>query len=158
MQNSDAVILRTLIQQQPIATLATLHGGEPAASMVPFVLAPGGAGFVIHISRLASHSHDIQAHPAVALLITAPLEQASTPLALPRVSVQAVAQLCAVDSLDYAPARSAYLTRFPEAEELFSFSDFALFSIAPTSARFIAGFGRAMTLSPKQLQEVVSAQ
>ncbi|HEY6528134.1 MAG TPA: pyridoxamine 5'-phosphate oxidase family protein [Cellvibrionaceae bacterium] len=155
MQESDAAALKSLIQQQPVAALATLHKGEPAVSMVPYALMPNGK-LVIHVSRLASHTQDMQTTPAVALLITALLESAQTPLALPRISIQGTALPCLDNSPDYATARSVYLARFAEAEELFNFTDFSLIIIVPTSVRHVAGFGRARSLSPERFSAALT--
>lgn len=145
--------LATLLQQTSTAALATLHAGEPAVSMVPYALMPDGAALVIHVSQLASHTQDMRSHPGVSLLVTAPAGSAETALALPRVSVQGLARLCIPDMRDYAAARGVYQARFPESEELFSFADFSLFVIEVQSARFVAGFGRAISLNPEQFTE-----
>ncbi len=151
MNDSDALAIQQLIALQPVAALATLHHtasaseAEPAVSMVPYAVLPGGV-LVIHVSRLASHTKDLLMHPTVALLVTATLETATTPLALARLSIQGIASPCSQDSSLYSHARSAYIARFADAEELFSFGDFSLFTIAPTAVRYVAGFGRAMSI------------
>ncbi|MDM7941921.1 MAG: pyridoxamine 5'-phosphate oxidase family protein [Hydrogenophaga sp.] len=155
MNESESTALMSLLRTQPVASLATLHKGAPAVSMVPFALLPEGAGFAIHVSRLATHTQDMLANPAVALLVTAPLAAADSPLALPRASVQGRARQCATDSPGYEQARQAYLARLPDAEPLFSFGDFSLFVIEPESLRHVAGFGRAMSLAGEQMRAVL---
>jgi putative heme iron utilization protein len=152
MKTAEITVLKSLILQQPVAALATLRDGAPAISMVPFAMLPEGAGFVIHVSSLASHTKDMLANPEVSLLVTASLEQVDTPLALPRVSIQGHAHPCPADSDAYNQARSCYLKKLPDAEELFSFADFSLWVIVPESLRFVAGFGRAMSLTPERLR------
>ncbi|QHE75889.1 HugZ family pyridoxamine 5'-phosphate oxidase [Hydrogenophaga sp. PBL-H3] len=156
MDASDSAALMSLLRTQPVASLATLHKGAPAVSMVPFALLPDGAGFVIHVSQLATHTQDMLQNPAVALLVTAPLAAADSPLALPRASVQGRARQCPPDSPGYEQARQAYLAKLPDAEPLFSFGDFSLFIIEPESLRWVAGFGRAMSLVGERLRAVVS--
>jgi putative heme iron utilization protein len=155
MEASDLAALKSLLGNQPVAALATLHRGEPAVSMVPFALLSSGIGFVIHVSRLATHTKDMLENPAVALLVTAPLAEADSPLALPRVSIQGRARQCLPESPGYPEARSAYLAKLPDAEGLFTFTDFSLFIVEPESIRYVAGFGRAMSLSPERLRAVV---
>ena len=46
MNPAHAQTLRDLLQAQRIASLGTLHQGEPYVSMVPFAILPGGSGFV----------------------------------------------------------------------------------------------------------------
>ena len=54
-------------------------------------------------------------------------------------------------------ARAAYLARFPEAEELFGFTDFSIFRITPISLRYVAGFGSARTLKTEQLNAILNS-
>jgi hypothetical protein len=61
------------------------------------------------------------------------------------------------ESDEYAQARSAYLAKLPDAAELFSFSDFSLFIIEPKSVRYVAGFGRAMSLTSAQIRGLLEA-
>lgn len=151
MDSSESQALKSLLEQTAVAALATLHKAEPAVSMVPYALVPGTARFIIHVSRLATHTQDMLAHPAVSLLVTAAPASSSSPLALPRASVTGQARLCSPGEADYAAARAAYLAKLPDAEELFSFSDFSLFIIEPRTLRYVAGFGRAMSLQAGQL-------
>ena len=157
MDSSEALALKSLLENRPVAALATLHKGEPAVSMVPFALLPNSTSFVIHVSRLATHTNDMLANPAVALLVTASAEDADSSLALPRASVQARARPCEPESSEYRQSRAAYLAKLPEAEELFSFSDFSLFLVETRTVRYVAGFGRAMSLKAEQLAAILSS-
>ena len=133
----------------PVASLATLHGGAPAVSMVPVVPAPDGSGFLIHISRLASHTRDLAADPRMGLLFTAPLGDGADPLALPRLSLQGTAE--ALPDADREAAAGAYLARFPQAELTLGLGDFAFFRLRPESGRLVLGFGRALSLDAAQI-------
>ena len=135
MDSSRALALRSLLHGQQVAALATLHKGEPAVSMVPYALLPKGQGFVIHVSQLATHTADMLADPAVALLVVAAPGSAPSPRELPRASVKGRAHPCAPDAPEYAEAREAYLSRFPQSEEMFSFADFSLYIVTVRSVR-----------------------
>lgn len=156
MESAEALTFRSLLEGQPVASLATLHQGEPAVSMVPFALLPRGQGFVIHVSKLASHTNDLLANAAVGLMVMAPPGSTGSPLALPRVSVQGWARQCPRESPEYAAMRACYVAKLPQSEELFSFGDFSLFIIEVRSVRFVAGFGRAMTLTAEQFAAVMT--
>ncbi len=156
MDATESAALMSLLRTQPVASLATLHKGAPAVSMVPLALLPDGTGFVIHVSQLATHTQDMLHNPAVALLVTAPLAVGDSPLALPRASVQGLAHPCPSDSPRYREARKAYLAKLPDAEPLFSFGDFSLFVIEPESLRWVAGFGRAMSVVDERMRAVLS--
>lgn len=146
MDADDTRMLRHLLAARPVAALGTLHQGEPAVSMVPFVLPAGHAAPLIHVSALAPHTRDLQQHPRVSLLVMAELAEGMAPQALPRVALQADAQLLVRDGAEYAAAREAYLARFPDAAVTFGLGDFSLVALQPVSARLVAGFGRAHAL------------
>ena len=158
MNATQGMALKALLESQRVAALATLHKDEPAVSMVPYALLPNGNGFVIHIIGLATHTKDMLANPGVALLVTAPPESASTPLALPRASLHGQARPCPQEDPDYAEARALYVARFPESEAMFSFSDFSLFIIAVKSVRFVGGFGQAASVLAEQFASVMRAE
>src|SRR5205085_665198 len=118
---------------------------------------PNSTSFVIHVSRLATHTNDMLVNPAVALLVTASPEESESPLSLQRASVRGVARPCEQASSEFQQARAAYLAKLPEAEELFSFSDFSLLLIETRTVRYVAGFGKAMFLTAEQLTTVLGA-
>lgn len=147
MDAADTETLRAMLAGQQVASLATLHKGEPAVSMVPFALLPRGAGMVIHVSRLASHTADMLNHPVVSLLVIAPPVPGAMAQATPRVAIAGQARQCLADAPGHAAARLAYLDRFPESAPMFGFGDFSLFVITPDAVRLITGFGKAHSLA-----------
>ena len=56
--------MRDLLRQQDVAALGTLRRDEPFVSMVPYALLADGA-LVVHVSRLATHTRDMEEHPGV---------------------------------------------------------------------------------------------
>jgi len=152
MNPESTRLLVQLLRQRRVAALATLQDGEPAASAVPFALADNARSVVIHVSGLAAHTRQMQEHRRVALVVMAEDDGTQMAQALPRVSLQGVAQVVPPGSDEHTRARALYLARFPEAAELFEFPDFQLFSIDIVEARLVAGFARAHTLWPDDLQ------
>lgn len=155
MKPDHAQTLRCLLRTQQVAALGTLHAGQPYVSMVPFALLPGGTSFVIHVSQLAAHTKDMLAHPQVSLLVIAPPTPDVTAQELARVTVQGEAVQVASGTPEHAAAQAAYLSRFPQSQMMFGFSDFSLFAIMPRSIRFVGGFAQATTLSPETLASVL---
>lgn len=143
--------LRRLLDSRAVAALATLHRGEPAVSMVPFVLPAGDTTLILHVSTLATHTRDMQEHARVGLLVMAEPDATTAPQALPRISLQAEARTLARDTAEHAAARAAYLARFPDAAVTFELADFALVALQPLAARLVAGFGRADALAGEAL-------
>jgi len=115
--------------------------------MVTYAAAKDGS-LILHVSRLAAHTRDMLDSPDVSLLITESEAVGKMPQALARVTVQGRAKMVDRDSEKYIDAREIYRSRFPDAAPLFEFSDFSIFVIEPVSARVIAGFGQAVTISP----------
>ena len=156
MNPDSAQTLRELLRTQQVAALGTLHKGQPYVSMVPFAILPGGPAFVTHVSQLAAHTKDMLLNPPVSLLVVAPPTPELPAQAWARVTIQARAVPCPDATQGYAEAKAAYLARFPQSAQLFTFSDFSLFAIWPSSIRFVGGFAQATTLSPETLAKVLS--
>ena len=138
--------LQGLLRQQDVAALGTLHQGEPFVSMTPYALLPGGA-LVIHVSRLATHTRDMERHPGVSVMVLGARPADLPAQAVPRVTIQGEAQPIARESADHEMAKQAYLARFPIAEEMFGFGDFQLFRIVPRAVRFVGGFAQAWSIT-----------
>lgn len=149
-----AAALRSLLRQQVIAALGTLHRGEPYVSMAPFALDEGVQVFLVHVSGLSLHTRDMLEHPRVSLLVVAP-DDGGRPQARARVTIQGDAEPIERDSGRYAEARALYLQRFPEAVDTFALGDFSLFAIRPAAVRFIGGFAQAVSLTPELFARVL---
>lgn len=147
MNSMQGDAMRQLLERQEVAALGTLHNGEPFVSMVPYALVPLGRGLVIHVSRLATHTRDMENHAGVSLLVMDERAPEVPPQALPRVTIQGQANRCAEDSPLYEAARQAYLARFPNSQEMFGFADFSLFVIEPRSLRVVGGFAQAWSVT-----------
>lgn len=148
--------LRALLHGQRVASLGTLGpGGEAQVSMVPYAVAAGHACLVIHVSGLAAHTRNLQAAPAVSLMVMQP-EVAGEPVhALPRVSLDALAELPVPETPLWTACRNAYLMRFPEAEPMTQLGDFRFVALHVSGARHVAGFGAARTVDAQELALVL---
>ena len=156
MDASQAQALRALLQTQHVAALGTLHKGEPFVSMVPYALLADG-GLVVHVSRLATHTRDMEEHAGVGVLVMAERAADVPAQALARATLQGEALPLAPDAPAYAEGRAAYLARFPNSEPMFGFADFSLFRIVPRSARFVGGFAQAGSLTGAQYAQLMKA-
>lgn len=156
MNNPRADFLRSLLSDQTVAALATLHNGRPAVSMVPFALAPESHSLVIHVSQLATHTRDMEVSSDVALLVTAAQLPDIPPQALPRLSITGTARRCPPEAAGYGAARGAYLARFPDSEPMFGFGDFSLFVVEPSAVRGVAGFGQAWSITSAQYRQFMA--
>jgi hypothetical protein len=148
--------LRALLRTQRVAALGTLGpNGAPQVSMVPYAIAGAPGCMVIHVSGLAAHTRNLQLAPAVSLMVVQP-EMAGAPVhALPRVSLEARAEVLAPQTPSWIACRAAYLARFPEAEPMTQLGDFCFVALHVAGARHVAGFGAARTVDAQELELVL---
>jgi heme iron utilization protein len=136
----DAHEARRLIRAARTATLATLNeDGTPYGSLVKVASDCAGQP-IIHVSRLAWHTRNLEADGRASLLFVAQAPYGD-PLEAPRVT--AIGRL--------APsAEPACATRFlachPDAAAYAGFSDFSFWRMDLERCHAIAGFGRIETL------------
>lgn len=150
--------LRALLASRRTAALGTTPenataGAAPLVSFVPFALDADSGTLVLHVSGLAAHARNLQAHADVALLVTADEAGAESVLGLERVTITGRAAVLAREA-DTA-ARLAFLARFPEAEPMTHFGDFRFVAITPLHARHVAGFGAARDVDQDELRAVL---
>jgi hypothetical protein len=145
--------LAFLIRSTRIAALGTLHEGELNLAMVAYAVAKDLSAFYIHVSKLGKHTADMEANPRVSLLIVEADDHRADPQTLARVSIRGKAEMLPRNNPDHARVKKIYLTRFPEAEQLFNLGDFNIWKITPKGGRFVAGFGRAFNIVPEALKK-----
>ncbi|MDB5817483.1 MAG: pyridoxamine 5-phosphate oxidase-related, FMN-binding protein [Rhizobacter sp.] len=148
-------LLGELLRSRRTASLGTLDShGVPQVSMVPFAIEPTGALLVLHVSALAAHTGHLREHPEVSLMVVDAEVPGEPVHALHRVSFTGIASLLEPsDDATYAACRTAYLTRFSEAEFMTQLADFRFASIQILSTRQIAGFGAARDVDAGALSE-----
>lgn len=151
--------LRDLLATRRVAALGTLDAqrhDQVCVSMVPFARLAGEGCLVVHVSGLAAHTHNLLAHPQVSLMVMAAEVEGAPVHALPRVTLDAVAQLPKRNSPAWTAARAAYLARFPETEPMAALGDFMFVLLRPTGARQVAGFGAARNVDADELARVLA--
>ena len=152
MNAEDSALLAALLRKERLAHLGTLRAGAPMASMTLFMPESDFSAFYVHVSRLAWHTQDLQSDGRCALSIAQTDDGRSDPFTLARVTIRGGAvQIRNQDPL-VADLRTAWIGRFPEQAINFELADFSFWRIAPTDARFVAGFGRIYNLSADALK------
>ena len=145
---NSLMALARLLREERIAHLATLRQGAPMVSMTLYLPAPGFDAFHVHVSRLAWHTQDMGQDARVALSIAESDDGRADPFTLKRISIRGTAE----NLKDEQPElKKLWLARFPEQAINFTLADFSFWRIAPTDARFVAGFGRIHNLSAAEL-------
>jgi putative heme iron utilization protein len=146
-------LAKSLLRRSRQGALATLMAGngDPYCSLVNLASAPDGAPILL-ISRLAVHTKNVLADPRVSLMLD---ERApGDPLEGARIMLAGRAEEAAEAYRDLL--RQRYLNAHPSAETFVDFKDFSFFSIRPTGAHLVAGFGRIVDLRPEQFLTDVS--
>jgi hypothetical protein len=140
--------LAALIRRERLTHLGTLRGGAPLVSMTLYLPAPDFSAFYLHVSRLAWHTQDMLQDPRVSLSIAETDDGRADPFTFMRVSIRGDAAILKEEDLSL---KRQWLTRFPEQAINFELADFSFWRIAPSDARFVAGFGRIHNLSAADL-------
>lgn len=148
--------LHALLWLQRVASLGTINQeGTPFVSMVPYAMDPVDGVLVIHVSGLAPHTGNMQRSPCVSLLVMESEVPGAPVHALPRVSLEGIAEPLQPDSPAWEAAKTAYLARFPEAEPMTELGDFRFLAIVLSGARQVAGFGAARSVDAQTLMQVL---
>jgi putative heme iron utilization protein len=153
MDAETARLLAGLLRKERIAHLATLREGAPMASMTLYLAAEGFDAFIVHVSRLAWHTQDMEREARVALSVAQTDDGRADPFTLMRVTLRGEAARIADDGR----LKARWLARFPQQAVNFELPDFAFWRIAPRDARFVAGFGRIHNLSAAQVAAAARA-
>lgn len=144
--------LRALLNARRVAALGTIgDDGAPFVSMVPFAIEQHLRCLVIHVSALASHTHNLQARAPVSLLVMQPEAPGEPVHALPRVTLQGRATVLERESPQWGACKEAYVARFPEAQPMTEFGDFMFVAIEVSSAHQVAGFGVARSMDAQEV-------
>ncbi|GAB4213020.1 MAG: hypothetical protein OHK0012_08370 [Synechococcales cyanobacterium] len=149
-----ADLLKTLLAECPVASLAVLEQGSPAVSLVPFVVLWDPLRVFSLLSGLSSHTAALKADSRCSLLIHAHPQPGDPQSfhAIPRVSMQGTAAWIDRQTAEDLGVTAAYRDRFAIAEMLLSLGDFQFVQITPQAATLIRGFGGAFRLSGPNLE------
>jgi putative heme iron utilization protein len=143
---ANAALARGLIAAGGPASLATLGAdGYPFASYVITAPAHDGAPLTL-LSRLARHSGNLARDPRASLLFVREPEEGSESLTAERLTL--TGRCLKHDDLD---SRRRFLERHPDAERYSGFADFSLYRFEIAASHLVAGFGRIVDLTAKEL-------
>jgi putative heme iron utilization protein len=155
MKVEDAALLRRLLTERTVLSLAVVSDGEPVIGMLPFAIEPDLGAAIIHVSRLAPHGRALADGVPFAVLIHEPDTGESPPGQLARVRFRGAAELLARGTPIYSVARQIYTARFPESTSTFALGDFDLFRLPLDRGRLVAGFARTVNLRADSLRQLL---
>ncbi len=163
----DAVaLLRRLLTTRRTLALAVVADGEPIIGLLPFAAdagagladggARGGSALLVHASGLARHARGLRPGFRFDALLAEDDAPGVDPLAVPRATLRGTVAVPEAGSPEHAAARAAYVARFPAAERLLGFGDFALYRLEVEAGRLIAGFAAAADVGPGDVVRALS--
>jgi putative heme iron utilization protein len=154
MLKSTIKALRTLLDEQRVLSLAVLAEGVPYAGLLPFVTLPQHDGVLIHASRLSKHSQGLAEGARVGMLLHEQDGPEKDPLQIKRVTFECVVTPFERKSDAWHAGRERYLARFPDSRITFNLGDFTLYRLEFQHGLYVAGFGRAMEVSPADIRKL----
>ncbi len=134
MQPQQVELLRSLLIEQRVLSLAVVADDRPVIGLLPFAHSADGRALIIHASRLARHTAGLAEGAPFDALVHEPVEHDSA----------------------RAADRATYLAKFPEAEPITALGDFAFFRLEITGGRLVSGFGGAINLTARTLPSLLA--
>lgn len=131
---------RTLMHSGRIGSLSTVsrkQPGFPFGSLMPYGLDSRGRPIFL-ISTMAMHTQNLQADPRASLFVTEP-DAIGDPLGASRVTL--VGTVSRIPEPELAPARTVYLTRYPDSKYWVDFDDFFFYRMDVLDVYYVGGFG-----------------
>jgi hypothetical protein len=154
MLKSTARSIRELLDEQRLLALAVIADGAPYAGLLPFIVLPAYAGVMIHASRLSKHTQGLTAGARVGVLLHEQYASGKHPLQIKRATFECIVRPVVRDSAAWEAGRALYLERFPDSRITFRLGDFTLYRLEFQSGLYVAGFGRAMGIEPRDIKRL----
>lgn len=148
-------LAKTLLRTIRVGSLATIdrNTGHPFASLVNVATDSDGAPIIL-ISRLSTHTANLEADPRASVLFAATGK--GDPLAYPRLTLIGSFTLVPRDGAIEPRLRRRFLARHPKAELYAGFGDFSFWRLEAVSAHLNGGFARAADLKAAEVLTDIS--
>ncbi|MGR3178914.1 MAG: pyridoxamine 5'-phosphate oxidase family protein [Candidatus Anammoxibacter sp.] len=152
MKQEDSIMLRTMITEQRVLSLAVMIEGKPYVSLLPFVINVDLCSVFIQASDMAKHTAGLNDGAQFTILIHVPDRPDSNPMEIPRVSLQGTVQRLARNTDEFNNARTIFESKFNQSRQFFGFADFNLYQLNIDEGRYVAGFGRVYNIKRDDLR------
>jgi putative heme iron utilization protein len=153
MNRDNLDLLRQLLAEQRVLSLAVLVKGAPVAGLLPFLAAPDFASLLVHTSKMARHAAGLEDGARWSAVVHLPDAPERDPLQVPRVVLYGQAHPVAAGGKAHEEARRIWVARFPTAEMTVGLADFTFHRLDIESGRLIGGFAGALNLSMETLKQ-----
>jgi hypothetical protein len=156
MERSDLELLRGLLLDTRVLTLALVDGGVPVAGVSPCLAATGLQSVYVHGSRLSRHMKVLAPGVPFSAALHEPDRPELDPLRLRRLLLEG--EVAALADDERAEVAERWVARFPSAAMTLGLGDFAFHRLDIRGGRMVAGFGSAFGLSPRVLAEAAGLE
>jgi heme iron utilization protein len=156
MEKAVLEAIHDLLMSRRVLALAVLVDGDPEAGLLPFALREDYGAVYVQASALARHTRGLRPGARVGILVHANDGPEDDPMQVPRLSVQATAQVLDKKGDHFAWASALFMARFPDAETTLSLDDFGLYELTFGRGRYVEGFGRAFNVGPETFKELAA--
>ena len=154
MLKSTVRALQSLLDGQRVLAVGVLAGTTPYAGLLPFVPVPDRSGVLVHASRMSKHSQGLTDGAHVGVLVHEQDGPDKDPLQIKRATFECVVRPIVRNSAEWEAGRAVYLERFPDSNITFKLGDFTLYRLEFQSGLYVAGFGRAMEIEPRDIKRL----
>lgn len=137
-----------LIHSQQTLIMSTASANNiPNISYAPFVRDQYGT-FYVYLSEMAEHTGNLLNNPQASVLLIRPESESPNLFARERAIFNCIVRKIARDDEAYPIRLQALNDKFGAVISLLrTLTDFHLFALQPQSGRYIAGFGKAFTIT-----------
>ncbi len=151
MLKSTVRALQAMLDGQRVLSIAVQTPAGPYAGLLPFVPLPDRSGVLVHASKMARHSQGLAAGAHAGILVHAQDGPDQDPLQIERLMFDCTVTPYVRQSAEWESGRELYLGRFPDSRITFKLGDFTLYRLDFVAGTYVAGFGRAMDIEPKDI-------
>jgi len=154
MEHTELQLLRSLLTEERILTLAVVVDGAPVAGVLPFRAEAGLSSLLVHASGLARHSRGLAPGALFSAAIHLPLAPGTDALQSQRLVLEGHVEVVADGERE--PIAAAWVAAFPSAAMTVGLGDFVFHRLRLEGGRLISGFARASGLSPSSFAEAAA--
>jgi hypothetical protein len=152
VQSQQVEVLRSLLTDRRVLSLAVLVDDQPVIGLLPFAVTSDYRALIVHASRLARHTRGLaDGAPFDALVHELDTDDVD-PMQVKRATFRGTVKAASEDEALHGEARAAYLAKFPSAEPITTLGDFAFFRLEIAGGRIVTGFGAAANITADVLQ------
>lgn len=129
--------------------------GDPQASYAPCVI-DEARNIYVFVSGLSAHTQNLTATGKASALFVEDESKTQQMFARKRLSYRCSAELIERESEHWKAIAQQFADRFGNIVELMmGLPDFRIFQLCPQSGRFVLGFGKAYSVDPNDLSQLV---